>query len=579
MRHLNISMTTAYSNRSRVSVATTGTGTVNLGSALVNFKDLSSITSGSTIGYALDDLSTGGWEVGTGVYTSGSPSTVTRANIETSTNSGSAISLSGNATLMVTLTANEINNQVVNSTAVGPGGGATLTNAPVQVTGSANSYVQAEIQNLSSGTTASTDLIATANDGTDSTLFVDLGINSSGNTDSSFTIAAAHDSYLYSQGGNLCIGTASAKDLVLFTDGTLAANEMMRVASTGHISFSNGAVLVAPLLYASPTGGDNTTKVASTAFVAPAFNNFGRNKLHNAMFNIQQRGTGAWTASSSYTADRWMMLLNGDSDSVTVATLSDSDRTAIGDEEAIYCLQNAFTGVNSAADYSLIMQKIESVHRLSSKTVSISFWAKANSGTPNVGVSLDQFFGTSGSPSSTVNGTGVSTPISSTWTRYTFANISVPSISGKTLGTDGDDCTYMNIWFSSGSTNATRSGTVGAQSSTISLWGVQLEIGATCTQLEKLSQFADLANCQRFYVTGNAYMAGYGITSTPMSNWISFPVTQRGGAGYTVTSTTSTNCASASATQTAPYGFAWSTTVTSTGNAASGGYWAASADL
>lgn len=108
-------MATQYGNRIKVAVTSTGTGTAQLGSAVTGFLDFSSLTSGNTVGYAIDDGAN--WEIGTGVYTSGSPSTVTRANIESSTNGGAAISLSGSATMMLSLTAAQFTSPSV--TAVG----------------------------------------------------------------------------------------------------------------------------------------------------------------------------------------------------------------------------------------------------------------------------------------------------------------------------------------------------------------------------------------------------------------------------------------------------------------------------
>jgi hypothetical protein len=87
-------------------------------------------------------------------------------------------------------------------------------------------YTQINIQNLGSGSQTSADVVATANDGTDSTYYIDMGINSSTYNDASFTIGAAHDGYLYVNGGNISLGTqSSGKAIVFHTDGTLAANQ------------------------------------------------------------------------------------------------------------------------------------------------------------------------------------------------------------------------------------------------------------------------------------------------------------------------------------------------------------------
>jgi predicted transcriptional regulator len=98
--------------------------------------------------------------------------------------------------------------------------------------GSINNYLQLNIQNLSSGTSASSDVVATADNGTETVNYVDLGINSSTNTQN--VMGAADDAYLYTTGNNLLIGTGTAaKALVFMTGGTTqSTNERMRIDGT-----------------------------------------------------------------------------------------------------------------------------------------------------------------------------------------------------------------------------------------------------------------------------------------------------------------------------------------------------------
>lgn len=90
-------------NRAKCSTATTGTGTINIGSAVVPYQTWSSAgaISGNTYDYLLEDGAN--WELGSGVYTSGAPGTLTRPGPGTDPNfmssSGSLISLSGSATV------------------------------------------------------------------------------------------------------------------------------------------------------------------------------------------------------------------------------------------------------------------------------------------------------------------------------------------------------------------------------------------------------------------------------------------------------------------------------------------------
>jgi hypothetical protein len=80
-------------------------------------------------------------------------------------------------------------------------------------------YAQLEIQNLNPGSLASTDIVATADNGDEVSYYIDMGINSSthGLTGG---VGTANDAYLYSTGNDLFIGNASEnKRLILFTGG------------------------------------------------------------------------------------------------------------------------------------------------------------------------------------------------------------------------------------------------------------------------------------------------------------------------------------------------------------------------
>ncbi len=101
--------------------------------------------------------------------------------------------------------------------------------------GSINNYLQLNIQNLSNGTSASSDVVATADNGNETVNYVDLGINSSTNTQN--IMGAANDAYLYSTGNNFLIGNGTAaKALVFMTGGTTqSTNERMRIDGSGNV--------------------------------------------------------------------------------------------------------------------------------------------------------------------------------------------------------------------------------------------------------------------------------------------------------------------------------------------------------
>ena len=326
--------------------------------------------------------------------------------------------------------------------------------------------------------------------------------------------------------------------------GTLGPNVQTGLAYLN----TNTAPINSPPLTGNPTAptpapGDNDASIATTAFVhaavAPAFNDTGRNKIHNPLFSIAQRGPGPFTASGIYALDRWCTYIATDTASFLQYAATDTDRSQIGDEAANLFLTNTFTGNAAAAACNIIFQRIEGARRLANRTVTVSFYAQAST-TQKLGVSVDQNMGTGGTPSADVLGNGQAVQLSAGWARYSLPFV-LPSLAGKTLGTAGNDYTTLNFWYSSGATNATRSGNVGVQSGIINIWGVQVEIGSVATPLEKPDR--DLANCQRFFQTGALQVYGYGFAANaPLSSMLGLPVSMRASPTVvTPTWTTQTN--------------------------------------
>jgi hypothetical protein len=331
--------------------------------------------------------------------------------------------------------------------------------------------------------------------------------------------------------------------------------------------------------YADPNSSQwvNVNNANKTAFGDTT--NAGRNKLHNALFNIQQRGAGPWTSSGGvYTADRWRLYFGfGDSDNVTIIGAADADRAAIGDEEVINLLQNVFTGSAVANSSSIVFQNIEKLRRLANKTCTLSFFARASTGTPKLGLTWTQVFGTGGSPSANVQGTiGSTAALSVTWQRYVFT-FTFGSSSGKTFGSNGDDYSQIGFWYTD-QPNSSGSG-IGVQSGTIQIWGVQLEIGSQVTPLEKLGPRDDLANCQRFYQTGAAFLKSYGVAGAALSGRMPFAVQMRSVPAMAVLSNGNSNLSSTSIAADYTSSFYYDGAITATGTGQWNFTWTASADL
>lgn len=93
-------------NRVKVGTATVGTGTITLGPALTTYLDFASggVANGNQVSYLIEDGEN--WEIGTGTYTS-SGTTLSRTVIKSS-NSNTAINLSGTAAVSITALSTDI---------------------------------------------------------------------------------------------------------------------------------------------------------------------------------------------------------------------------------------------------------------------------------------------------------------------------------------------------------------------------------------------------------------------------------------------------------------------------------------
>ncbi|MEP7258184.1 MAG: tail fiber domain-containing protein [Flavitalea sp.] len=103
--------------------------------------------------------------------------------------------------------------------------------------GSINNYLQLNIQNTSATALASSDLVASADNGNESENYIDMGINSSAYSNIAAPILnGVNRAYLFGTGSDFVIGNGTpGSDLILFTGGYAAANERMRITAAGNV--------------------------------------------------------------------------------------------------------------------------------------------------------------------------------------------------------------------------------------------------------------------------------------------------------------------------------------------------------
>ena len=266
-----------------------------------------------------------------------------------------------------------------------------------------------------------------------------------------------------------------------------------------------------------------------------------RNRIINGNFDIWQRGT-SFTANE-YGADRWINNRIG-----TTATHSRQPftlgQTAVPNEPTYFC-RTVVSSVAGAGNLSILLQKIEDVRTFAGQQVTISFWAKVDA-TKNISVEMTQFFGSGGSPSAEVTAIGTTkVSIGTSWQKVTVT-ATVPSINGKTLGTDNNSFLTAIIWFDAGSNFNARTDSLGQQSGTFEIAQVQIEPGPVATPFERRPIGAELALCQRYFcstIFNNRFLAaGGGHINESAIYW---PVQMREAPTVTLNTTGITNATAA----------------------------------
>jgi hypothetical protein len=267
-----------------------------------------------------------------------------------------------------------------------------------------------------------------------------------------------------------------------------------------------------------------------TAVWNVGFGQAGKNKVINSDLSVNQRSFSSTTSSGVFTFDRWQTRAIDGTSTFTAQTFTPGAAPVAGYEGKNF-IQIATTGQTATNAWTTFMQQIENVRTFAGQTITLSFWAKSATGTPSVAAYLQQNFGTGGSPSASVDLAGQKVAITSSWARYSLT-YSMPSLSGKTIGTNEDSKVTLWLQTSAGTDRNAGSASLGIQTATISIWGVQLEAGAKMTPFQTASggsPQAELAMCQRYYVrfTENYFGSGKSISTSNAYPLVNLPVFMR----------------------------------------------------
>jgi len=236
-----------------------------------------------------------------------------------------------------------------------------------------------------------------------------------------------------------------------------------------------------------------------------------KNRIINGRFDSWQWGTTQGSTVNNYGSDdRWQNNYSGSTRTVTQQAFTLGQTDVPGEPE--FYSRTTVTTASGASNFVAKTQFIEDVRTLAGETAVLSFMAKAD-GSKDIATEFLQHFGTGGSPSSNVTTIGVTThSLTTSWQNF-FSIVSIPSISGKTLGTSNTDTLRVFFWFEAGSNFDSRTNSLGNQSGTFDLANVQLVPGSIVTDFEYIPPAVNTELCQRYFCKSYNYNVDPGTGS------------------------------------------------------------------
>ena len=197
-----------------------------------------------------------------------------------------------------------------------------------------------------------------------------------------------------------------------------------------------------------------------------------RNKIINGDMRIVQRDNLPYAGTAGgYTFDRWTLRKS---------TGNNNPISKLDEQEVLDLGKVSVLKVENFADSAWIGQRMESssVLPLANKTVTVSFYAKADTNTSGFRVFLHEkdFNDTHGYPAFSTD-----VPITTSWQKFSYS---------MTIGNlvAVNDNAYLNLGFGQSQTNTT-----------VYLTGIQLEEGEVATPFEHRPYGLELSLCKRYY--------------------------------------------------------------------------------
>lgn len=228
-----------------------------------------------------------------------------------------------------------------------------------------------------------------------------------------------------------------------------------------------------------------------------------RNLIVNGDFLVNQRGASLTPSFSQYTIDQWIAAialdggsLDGGSVSVDAIDFTLGQNDVPNNPEKFLQFDGHITS-GGGNEFIAMQNKIERVENLSGLVAAFSFWVRGSiAGT--AALQTSQNFGTGGSPSTEVDIFAQDIDVTTSWVKQVII-VTVPSVSGKLLGTNNDDAIKFTFYNQVGTT---RAATIGVSAidfiGDLQIADVQVEQGSFSTDFDRLSR-ADALEAAKYY--------------------------------------------------------------------------------
>lgn len=244
--------------------------------------------------------------------------------------------------------------------------------------------------------------------------------------------------------------TDAATPTLVVTDGTTSTTLKNIERADGSVpdALELKAGFVVRLMYSTAADAWLITNITSRDALIERINLGpipGINRARNGMYDYWNNGTNFSTpASLTETADGWLVSYDGTIGTFTVSrqsfTLGQTD--VEGDPK--YFWRWAHTSAGSGSTVRRVYNDVARVNWRNGETVTISFWAKADTNR-NITLRTRQYFGSGGAPSASVDLTDV-LALTASWQKFTVTK-TLASVAGKTLGSSEDDALRIILDF------------------------------------------------------------------------------------------------------------------------------------